>query len=240
MIAASTAFVMAGCGDKKKGNGAAQVAAKVNNEEITVEQISTVLQQQRGVKPDQAELASRQVLERLIDQELAVQKAAELRLDREPRVMQQLEAARRELLSRAYLERAGEAASKPTPEEVARYYEATPALFKERRIYSLQEIAIEAKPEEIARLRTQLEEARGINEFVEYLKANDIRFSAQPGGSRGGAVAACQPEYLRGDERRAGSSDGDAKRCASHRAGRFAFAAGHAGAGHRRRSSSSW
>lgn len=178
LIAASTAFVTAGCGDKKIGNGATQVAAKVNNEEITVEQISTMLQQQRGVKPDQAELASRQVLERLIDQELALQKAAELRLDREPRVMQQLEAARRELLSRAYLERAAESASKATPEEVARYYEATPALFKERRIYSLQEIAIEAKPEEIARLRTRLEEARGINEFVEYLKANEIRFSA--------------------------------------------------------------
>jgi len=178
LIAACTAFVMAGCGDKKKVNGATQVVAKVNNEEITVEQINTALQQQRGLKPDQAEVASKQVLERLIDQELAVQKAAELRLDREPRVMQQLEAARRELLSRAYLERAADAAGKPTPEDVASYYEATPALFKERRIYSLQEIAIEARPEDIARLRTKLEEAKSISEFVDYLKANEIRFSA--------------------------------------------------------------
>ena len=178
LMAVCSAFLMAGCGDKKSDRGAAQVAARVNKEEITVEQINLALQQQRGLKPDQAETASRQVLERLIDQELAVQKAAELKLDREPRVMQQLEAARRELLSRAYLEKAGEAAGKPTPDEVARYYESTPALFKERRIYSLQELTIEVKPEQVAQLRRQLEEAKDTNAFVEYLKANDIRFNA--------------------------------------------------------------
>ena len=36
---------------------------------------------------------------------------------------------------------------------------------------------MEAKPEQIARLRTQLEAARNINEFLDYLKLNDIRFS---------------------------------------------------------------
>ncbi len=177
LLAACAAFLASGCGDKKKDNGVAQVAAKVNKEEITVEQINSALQQ-RAVKPEQAEAASRQILERLIDQELTAQKAAELKLDREPRLLQQLEAARRELLSRAYVEKAGEAASKPTPEEVAKYYEATPALFKERRIYSLQEIAIEVKPEQIALLRRQLEDAKDVNAFVEYLRANDIRFSA--------------------------------------------------------------
>lgn len=171
-------FLMAGCGDKKKDSAAAQIVARVNKEEITDQQISQVLQQQRGVTPQQAEAASKQILERLIDQELAVQKAADLKLDREPRLLQQLEAARRELMSRAYLEKVGEAASKPTPEEVARYYEATPTLFKERRIYSLQEITIDAKPEQIAQLKQKLEDARNVAEFVDYLKTNDIRFTA--------------------------------------------------------------
>lgn len=171
-------FAMTGCGDKKQDGAATQVAARVNKEEITDQQIGQVLQQQRGLTPPQAEAASRQALERLIDQELAVQKAADLKLDREPRLVQQLEAARRELMARAYLEKVGEAASKPAPEEVARYYESTPNLFKERRLYSLQEITIDAKPEQIAQLRQKLEAARNIAEFVEYLKASDIRFSA--------------------------------------------------------------
>jgi EpsD family peptidyl-prolyl cis-trans isomerase len=177
MLVASSAFLLAGCGDKKETKGASQTAVKVNKEEITVHQINFVLQQQRGLKPEQAEAASKQILERLIDQELALQKASELKLDRDPRVMQQLEAAKREIVSRAYLEKAGEAASKPTPDDIAKYFEANPALFKDRRVYSLQEIAIDAKPEQVGQLRTQLASAKNITDFVEYLKANDFRFS---------------------------------------------------------------
>jgi EpsD family peptidyl-prolyl cis-trans isomerase len=177
VVAATAVLLLAGCGDKKDKKPATQTAVKVNKEEITVHQINFVLQQQRGLKPEQAEAASKQILERLIDQELALQKATELKLDRDPRVMQQLEAAKREIVSRAYLEKAGEAATKPTAEEIARYYESNPALFKDRRVYSLQEIAIEARPEQVAQLRSQLSSAKSINDFVEYLKANDFRFS---------------------------------------------------------------
>jgi EpsD family peptidyl-prolyl cis-trans isomerase len=176
MLALAGALSMAGC-EKKKDTGAAEVAARVNQQEISVQQINQVLQQQRGLKPEQAEAASRQILERLIDQQLALQKATELKLDQDPRVVQQLEAARREILARAYVEKAGEAAGKPTPEEVAKYYEATPALFKERRIYNLQEINVEATAEQVAKLRAQLGTAKNINELVEYLKANDLRFN---------------------------------------------------------------
>ena len=173
MIVASVALV--GCGEKK--DRASQTAAKVNKDEITVHQINFVLQQQRGLRPDQADAASHQILERLIDQQLALQKSDDLKLDREPRVVQQLEAARREVLARAYLEKIGEGAPRPTPEEIHTYYEEKPALFKDRRIYSIQEVAIEAKPEQIPQLREKLAASKGINEFVEYLKGNDFRFS---------------------------------------------------------------
>jgi EpsD family peptidyl-prolyl cis-trans isomerase len=171
----ATAALLTGCGDKKD-KGASQTAAKVNKDEITVHQINFVLQQQRNLKPEQAEAASKQILERLIDQQLALQKADDLKLDRDPRVVQQLEVAKREILARAYVEKIGEGAPKPTPEEIKKYYEEKPALFKERRIYNIQEIAIEAKPEQVGPLREHLAQAKNINEFIEYLKANDFRF----------------------------------------------------------------
>ena len=174
---AATLVLLAGCGDKKKEASASQTAAKVNKEEITVHQINFVLQQQRGLQQSQAEAASKQILERLIDQELAVQKAEELKLDRDPRVVQQIEAAKREIIARAYVDKTGEAASKPTDAEIKAYYDSKPALFSARRIYSLQEVAIEAKPEQLATLREQLGAAKSINEFVEFLKANGYRFS---------------------------------------------------------------
>ena len=170
------AMALAGCGDKK-GAVASQTAAKVNKEEITVHQINFVLQQQRGLKPEQADAASRQILERLIDQELALQKAQEQKVDRDPRVVQQLEAARREIIARAYVERAGESAPKPSADEVKKYYDEKPALFKERRIYSIQELSIEAKPEQVEALRAQLQSAKSITEFVDYLKGNGFRFA---------------------------------------------------------------
>ena len=175
LAAVLAAVVLVGCGDKKD-KGASQTAAKVNKDEITVHQINFVMQQQRGLRPEQAEGASRQILERLIDQQLALQKGDDLKIDRDPRVVQQLEAARREILSRAYLEKVGEAATKPTPEEIKKYYDEKPALFSERRVYNIQEIAIEAKPERYAELREKLAASKDINAFLEYLKASDIRF----------------------------------------------------------------
>lgn len=172
----ASAALLAGCGEKKD-KAASQTAAKVNKDEVTVHQINFVLQQQRGLRPEQADAASRQILERLIDQQLALQKGDDLKIDRDPRVVQQLEAARREILARAYLEKVGEGAPKPTAEEIKKYYDEKPALFRERRVYSIQEIAIEARPEQVAELRERLAASKNITEFLEYLKAKEFRFS---------------------------------------------------------------
>ena len=171
------ATLLAGCSDKKKEKAATQTAAKVNKEEITVHQINFLLAQQRALPPEQAASASRVVLERLIDQELALQKAGDQKLDRDPRVVQQIEAARRDIVARAYLEKIGEGAPRPTPAEIAAYYEAHPALFKERRVYSLQEVAIEATPAEAESLKKVLVGSKTFPDFVAYLKANNVRFS---------------------------------------------------------------
>jgi EpsD family peptidyl-prolyl cis-trans isomerase len=167
--------VLVGCGEKKD-KAASQTAAKVNKDEVTVHQINFVLQQQRNLRPEQADAATKQILERLIDQQLALQKAEETKLDRDPRVMQQLEAARREVIARAYVEKIGEGAPKPSAEDIKKYYDEKPQLFRERRVYSIQEIAIEARPDQVEELRARLTAAKNINDFVEYLKGSGFRF----------------------------------------------------------------
>lgn len=172
----AAAALLAACGEKKEG-AATQTAAKVNKDEVTVHQINFVLQQQRNLRPEQTDAASKQILERLIDQQLALQKAEETKIDRDPRVMQQLEAARREIIARAYLEKLGEAAPKPTPEEIKKYYDEKPALFSQRRIYQIQEISIEAPQERLPEIRERLAAAKNVNEFVQYLNSAGLRFS---------------------------------------------------------------
>lgn len=181
LVMAACALALAACGDSKKDKVASQTAVRINKEEVTVHQINLMLQQQRGVKPEQVEAASKQILEFLVDQELAVQKSRELKIDQDPRVMLQIEAAKRDVLARAYAERTGESASKPSAEEVKKYYDDKPALFKDRRVYSLQELTIEAKPEQLAALRDQLQRVKSAGEFVEHLKANGYRFNGNQG-----------------------------------------------------------
>ena len=175
---AALVLMLTGCGDKKKDKPASQTAARVNKEEITVHQINFVLQQQRGVAPEQAASASQAVLERLVDQELALQKAQDQKLDRDPRVLQQLEAVRREIVARAYVDKISSGATKPAADEIKAYYDAHPALFRERRIYSLQEIMIQAKPDQVELLRAKLASVKEMPEFVNYLKTSDIKFAA--------------------------------------------------------------
>lgn len=174
----SATLVLVACGggkDDKKASG--QTVARVNKEELTVHQINFLLSQQRGLRPDQTETASRQMLERLIDQELAIQKAAEQKLDRDVRVVAQLEAARREIISRAYFERVGEAAPKPSAEDIKKYYDENPALFAERRVYQLQEIAIEAPADKVPGLGEALKSAKNVNDFVQFLRSNGYKFN---------------------------------------------------------------
>jgi EpsD family peptidyl-prolyl cis-trans isomerase len=168
--------VLAGCGGEKKDKPATQTAAKVNKEEITVHQINAVLSQQRGIKPEQTDEASRRVLERLIEQELAVQKAAEIKLDRDPRVVQALDAARREIIARLYVEKIGDGAPKPSTEEVKKYYDDHPDLFSQRRVYQLQEVAIQAEPAQLDAINAKLKASKNMNEFVDYLKANNFKY----------------------------------------------------------------
>ena len=195
-------LALTGCG-AGKAEKASQTAVKVNKEEITVHQINFVMQRQPGIKPEQAEAASKQILERLIDQELAVQKAAELKLDRDPAVVQQIENAKREILARAYVDRIGETVTKPSAAELSEYYNAKPALFKDRRIFSLQEISIEAKPEQAQQIRAKLQTSKSMAEFAEYLKANDFRFTGNQ------AVRAAEQLPMAGLDAIAAMKDGD-------------------------------
>jgi hypothetical protein len=106
-----------------------------------------------------------------------LQRAEEQKVDRDPRVVQAVEAARREIVARAYLEKVGENAPRPSPDEIKKYFDEKPALFSERRIYSIQEIGIEATPAQQGELRDALASAKNINDFIEYLKAKEYKFT---------------------------------------------------------------
>jgi len=176
-LAVLVAAALAACG---KGNGGAtQVAAKVNREEISLHQVNYFLQRQPGVAADQVDAASRQTLEGLVDQELMLQAAAEQHIDRDPTVLQAVDAARRDIVVHAYAERLSQDVQKPSMAEVSQYYDSRPALFSKRRLYTLVDTAFAATPAQQKTLRAQLSGARSVADVAALLRQAGLRFGTR-------------------------------------------------------------
>lgn len=173
MTAVATVAGLSGCGDKRAYTHN-PVAARVNGDEVLAQQVANLVQQQR-VKPEQAEAQSRLVLERLIDQQLVLQQAESLRLAEEPRVAQQLEAARREVLTRALADKLVERLPAVTEADIQRHYDSHPAQFAQRRIYQVQELLVEVPADQLSAVRAQLAEAADVQAFVAALRARGLR-----------------------------------------------------------------
>lgn len=179
----AAALLLAGCGDKKEGEGEAksetQVAARVNSDEITVHQVNAAMQRLNAKVPaDKVQQASNAVLKGLVDQQLLVQKAIEDKLDRDPNIMQAIEAARMQILAQGYLQRKAQGAAKPTEAEITEYIGKHPELFAERRVYRLQEIAIQGGADRTEQIRAQLNASKNLEEFAQWLKSQNIQFRA--------------------------------------------------------------
>lgn len=171
--------LLAGCGGGERKSDT-QIAATVNKGEISVHQVQSVLQRQpRLTAADAGGTATARVLEGLIDQELAAQAARNASLEKDPRVVQSLEAARRELLALAWQESIAAKASNPSSDEIDRYYEAHPELFAQRRLYILQETSLEGTPEQLGGLPAKVAQAQSADDVAALLQQAGVRSSAR-------------------------------------------------------------
>jgi EpsD family peptidyl-prolyl cis-trans isomerase len=176
------ALSLVACSKKDDKPTATQVAAKVGSEEISVHQINQVLRRTNtaGASPDAVQNLSREVLEKLIDQQLAVDQATEAKLHRSPEVVAQIEAARRDILARAYLQKLAAGLPKPSPEEVKIYITEHPQLFAERRVYTLQEIVVPPRggADSVAgQMRSLLAAGKSMDDIAATLKTQGVPFN---------------------------------------------------------------
>ena len=131
VCAVAALALLGGCNKKPAASSAAgesQVAALVNEGEISVHQVETLLRLQPALGARFGEQASPRALDSLIEQELAAQAAMQAGLDTSPQTLQALALARREVLARAYQDQLAEKASLPDTSAVERYYDEHPEL----------------------------------------------------------------------------------------------------------------
>lgn len=168
------------CGEKNSESKKSdtQVVAKVNGDEISIHQVNLQLGRVGKVDEAQSKAISQQIVAKLVDQQLLTQKALEEKLDRDPRVLQILEASKSEILAQAYLEKVSTKAKKPTPAEIDAFYTEHPELFEKRRLFKLQELVVQASPDKFAEIEAGVKDIKNINEVANWLKEHQFQFTA--------------------------------------------------------------
>lgn len=159
-----------------------QVAAKVDGDEISIHQVNDMLERTKMKAGDEAsaKLMRRQILDRLVDQQLLVQKGISEKIDRTPDVQMALDAARREVLATAYMKTVTEGKTKPDGATIKKYYEEHPTLFARRRVFILQEINFinsKVPAEGQSAIKAIVETGKPIDETIKALRARGIEFT---------------------------------------------------------------
>lgn len=169
--------VLAGCGSHDNKSGNTQVVAKVNDKEITVHQLNFALSKVGKVDPAQLKPASEKVLQQLVDLELLAQKSLDSKLDRDPNVLQVLEATKQQVLAQAYLQKIAGNQTPPTADEINKFYQDHPELFSDRRVYVIREFLVKDGAANAEKIKADIGDVKTSEEIASKLKAANFVFN---------------------------------------------------------------
>ncbi len=184
---ACVAVLLAACGKKTEDTSA--TLATVNGEKITQDQLDFATRQIAAARPGASAPEAAQVLQSLVEQRLAVQKAEKDKLDRNPGVLQALEAARKDALARYYVEDFAAKVPKPSADDIKQYYDGHPANFAQRNTYVIQKVDARVAADQAGPLAATVQSTTGAAAVVDLLKAKasgiNVTQTAQPAESLG-------------------------------------------------------
>ena len=168
-----TTVGLSACGSKEKKAG--QALVRVNGEEITVLQVNDELKR-AGVKADQQEAATKQLLEKLIDRQLIIAEAIRNKIDRSPGVIQAIERAKSQIIAQAYMESIVTKIAKPSKAEIDEYFQKHPEYFTERKQFDMQQLVIATK-DLSNELKLAIDAAKTLDEVAAWLDGHNVRYA---------------------------------------------------------------
>nr|WP_315252977.1 EpsD family peptidyl-prolyl cis-trans isomerase [uncultured Duganella sp.] len=170
MIAAAA---LAACG-AKENKKPGQAVASVNGDEITVLQLNDELQH-ANVQAGQQAAASKQLLESLIDRQLLQSAALKENLDRDPKVLLQLERTKSLLLAQAYLQKHIGTPAKPSAAEIQDYYDKNPQFFTARKQLDLRQLVLPSASLD-DKVKAAIDNAKTLDEAAAWMDANQVKY----------------------------------------------------------------
>jgi EpsD family peptidyl-prolyl cis-trans isomerase len=175
---AGALLVLAAC-EKQGPAEATQIAAQVNEGEVSVHQVQALMRLQPAATAQWGEQAAPRMLDSLIEQELAAQAAQKAGLDTSPAVLQALALARREVLARAYQDQLAEKAVMPDDEAISLYHEQHPELFARRRQYQLRETLVKTSVDQAKALKLKVDHIGKPGDIEDLLASSQLAHSSR-------------------------------------------------------------
>lgn len=178
--------LLSACSDGKTIKAAAdksltEVAARVNGEDIPLSQVNAVIALAPAMQDTNTDQARQRVLDKLIDQQVVYAQAVDKKMDRDPRVVLLLDAARREIVARAYLDSLMNTPTQIMPSDIHQYYVENPDLFAQRKVFDLEQIITEAQPKLNEPLKRMVNEGRSMDDIGKFLADQGIDFKSDSG-----------------------------------------------------------
>jgi peptidyl-prolyl cis-trans isomerase C len=162
------------CGDSNKAPKTGQALVSVNGEEITAMQLNEELQR-ANVQQAQQDVASKQMLEGLIDRQLLQNEAEKEKLDRDPKVMQAIERAKALIIAQAYMQKKIGALDKPSAAEVSDYYSKHPDFFANRKQFDMKQLVIDTR-DLSEEAKKAADGARSLDDMAAWFDANKVKY----------------------------------------------------------------
>ena len=172
MLALPLTLAMVGGCSKKPGG---QVAAVVNDEEITQQELQAEAQAANIPANADKQAATSAVLQRVIDRNLLATYARQQGLDRGPEYVARRRMMEQTLLAELGMRKLAGTQSEPTPAEAQAFVAAHPTLFAQRQQMTLDQVTFPT-PTDAGRLKA-LTSLPSIDAVVQQLTANGVAFT---------------------------------------------------------------
>ncbi|GAA0482180.1 hypothetical protein GCM10009096_25630 [Parasphingorhabdus litoris] len=165
------ALFLSGCEKTAEG----QVAAIVNGEEVTLQEINAALGEANIPEGADKDVLKQSALQQIVDRRLLAQAAKESGIDQDPAYLIRQRQLSEALLVRMYADKAGTTIKVPDQAAIDRYTEANPFTFANRTIYAVDQLIFPA-PADLAELK-QLEVAKTLEDVGGILTKMGIKFA---------------------------------------------------------------
>jgi EpsD family peptidyl-prolyl cis-trans isomerase len=121
-----------------------QVVAQGKDFELTIHEYDQALRQSPPVTAEAVQPMREAILEALVDEKLLAQSALSHDLDETPGVAQELQAAQRSILAKAFVRRLTGGTYRPREEDLREYYDKHPLQFANRKRFVVSEIVLKS------------------------------------------------------------------------------------------------